>query len=285
MSYACTTTGKVAFRISRRAKPTLRLVARLTSVLLVIILSACNGNDLPHYSHPGNAEIVGYTTVPLNVNKVVVRSGEAPVGDLVADAMQERLRSHGYLVDIALINGGNLRFNIADHADGIIPAGELRHADIDNLLPFGNKVVVMALTGEELKSTMERSVSQLPSDRPHGAFFQLSEEFHISADLSQPAQLLDETVEPPVLQSEGKRIVNMRLRGLPIQMDARYLVAVPDFHADGGDGYVTLRLVPPERRQNTDLVLLDLALDYVHLYQPVSPTVGNRIEFVTPAMN
>lgn len=253
---------------------------RVLSVIALLALCQCGGNDVPHYQSPTDATVIGYTTTALNINKDFVRSQEAPVGNLVADALTDRLPGKGFNVDIGLINGGNLRFDVATHPDGIIPVGELSQSDINNLLPFGNKVTVLELTGAELKSTLERSFAQLPSARPHGAFLQVSQILRVQVDLSRAPQILDNTVEPPRLLSEGERVRSVSIRGLVLDTRAHYLVALPDFVANGGDGYVALREVPAERRQNTDIVLLDLVVEYVKLYQPVSPQVEGRIIYL-----
>ena len=58
------------------------------------------------------ARVIGRSAVPLDAREEVVREGESNLGNYVADAMREAMRT-----DAALINGGAFR------DDRIIPAG------------------------------------------------------------------------------------------------------------------------------------------------------------------
>ena len=66
-----------------------------------------------------------------------MRSQEAAIGNLIADAMREAVGA-----DIGITNGGGIR------ADREYPAGtKLTRGDILAELPFGNKTVKLELTG------------------------------------------------------------------------------------------------------------------------------------------
>jgi len=249
--------------------------------VLALLLVACNGNDVPERHAPNDPQLLGYTTVALDANKNIVRAIEAPVGNMVADAMVERLSTLGFVMDAACINGGDLRFNVELRPDGIIPPGELRRGDIDNLLPFPEKIVVLQITGAQLRSAFERSVAQLPSDRPKGAYLQVSQTVRVLFDLSKPAQIIDEVADPDVIVSEGQRVVALSLRGIAVQDNATYTVGFTEFISVGGDGHVGLSQVPAERRSNSNILLADMVADHIQLYTPMSPHSEGRIVYVT----
>ena len=66
--------------------------------------------------------------------------------------------------DIALTNGGGIRASVK--------AGPITVGDVFTVLPFDNTLVVMEVTGADIKAALERSVSEYPNQL--GAFLQVS---------------------------------------------------------------------------------------------------------------
>jgi 2',3'-cyclic-nucleotide 2'-phosphodiesterase (5'-nucleotidase family) len=91
-----------------------------------------------------------------------------------------------------------------------------------SVLPFGNRVVTVELTGASLRAALERSLAS--TGRRTGSLLQVSGLAFV-ADLSAP---------------EGRRLVEARAGGAPLRDDAIYLTAVSSHLASGGDGYVEL---------------------------------------------
>jgi 5'-nucleotidase len=94
--------------------------------------------------------------------------------------------------------------------------------------PFGNSLVVMTLTGAQLKALLE-SQSQGEGDEPK--FLQPSEGFTYTWQSDAPA---------------GERVRDMRYDGRPIEPSQAYRVTVNSFLAEGGDAFAVLK-------QGTDL--------------------------------
>src|SRR5690606_33217386 len=93
---------------------------------------------------------IGTTTTALDSRRATVRGQEAAIGNLIADAMRAAVDA-----DIAITNGGGIR------ADREYPAGHrLTRKDVLSELPFGNRTVKLAVTGEHVKAALENGVSQ-----------------------------------------------------------------------------------------------------------------------------
>lgn len=124
--------------------------------------------------------------------------------------------------DIGLVNGGNIR------AEQVYKPGMLVRRDLFNMLPFPNTIAMRELSGADLKTAMERSVSALPVGK--GYFLQIS---GFTADIN------------PALPA-GKRVQKLtwaagaKYSG-EILPDQKFLAAMPDFIAEGGDGYDVFR--------------------------------------------
>lgn len=98
------------------------------------------------------SDIIGYSDVVLDATKDTLRSGECPVGNLVADAVR-----HFTSVDIALVNAGFIGSNSS------VPPGFISFGTLSNLFPHNDKIVVLSMTGADLVRCLEHGVSRLPS--------------------------------------------------------------------------------------------------------------------------
>ncbi len=189
---------------------------------------------------------------PLDSRTQVVRSEEAAIGDLVADALRKASGA-----EVALFNGGGIRGN------RLYPAGtKLRRRDIIEELPFGNKTVAASVPGKAVAAALENGFSQL--DRPSGRFPQVS----------GLAVVVDRTAP------QGQRVRSVTIRGEPLDPSRHYRLATNDYLARGGDGYWMLA---GEMRATSDsgvrLVAQDV-ITHVEAARIVDARVEGRITFV-----
>jgi 5'-nucleotidase len=137
------------------------------------------------------------------------REGETALGDLVADSFREAAGA-----DLALAAGSSLRAGL--------PAGVLTLRHVFSLLPFGNRVVALQLTGSALRQVLETSLAG--RDRGTPSVLQVSG-LSYSADTSAPA---------------GSRLRDVRMGDAPVREDALYRVAVSSHLAGGAEGFSVL---------------------------------------------
>ena len=192
---------------------------------------------------------IGTTLSELDSRTAEVRGSEAAIGNLVADAIRA-----GTGAEIALINGGSLRGNRVYPANSAINRRLVRTER-----PFGNKAVVLDITGGALRDALEQSLAE--AERLTGAFPQVSG-LEIRADLTLPA---------------GGRVVSLTVNGEPLDERARYKLATSDFLARGGDGLSALEgarmLLGPDNATS----VADHVIDHVSAQGTVSPVVEGRI--------
>ena len=145
--------------------------------------------------------------------------GDSALGRLVADAhlaaTRDPVRGGAQL---ALTNPGGLRADL--RCPGSPQPCAVRFGDAFAAQPFGNSLVVMTLTGGQLLEALEQQFTGVNAQRPR--LLQPSAGFAFSWSASAPP---------------GRRIVDVRLGGMPIAREARYRVAVNSFLAEGGDGF------------------------------------------------
>ncbi|PAQ12895.1 bifunctional metallophosphatase/5'-nucleotidase [Bacillaceae bacterium SAOS 7] len=88
--------------------------------------------------------------------KPSVRKNETELGNLITDGMLNKAKEYNSNVVMALQNGGGIRVPIDQ---GPITVGE-----VITVLPFGNTLATMDVTGAELKEAFEISVKSVPGE-------------------------------------------------------------------------------------------------------------------------
>ena len=159
-------------------------------------------------------EVVAETAAPIDGDRANCRVKECEMGNLVADAMLERVRDQG--IDIAIMNSGGLRASI--------DAGPVTMGEVLTVLPFQNLLSTFELKGSDVVAALENGVSQV--EEVKGRFPQVAG--------------LRYSWDPAVAPNEGRiQTVEVMLDGhwAAIDPDGVYGVVSNDFLRKGGDGY------------------------------------------------
>jgi len=219
--------------------------------------------------------VIGQSTVEVLRSDVCGRVDgrlcESLVGDVTTDAMRTAYSSIG--VEFAITNSGGLRDRLtcpaAGGGTGFCPAFTpppyaITRGQVLAVLPFGNVVVTLNVSGAELKAMLENGVSSMPG--ANGRFPQVS------------GLCFTYDIEAPV----GSRVVGAvrqaadgSCTGAAIDLTAAstYKIAENDFMASGGDGY------PNFFSRATTQDIMDQALaDYVTAKTPIAPAIQGRIK-------
>ena len=93
--------------------------------------------------------VVAEAAEAIEGSRDVCRAMECPMGNLVADAMLDRVKDQG--VQIAIQNGGGLRASI--------DAGEVTMGEVLTVLPFQNTLSTFEVTGAQILAALENGVS------------------------------------------------------------------------------------------------------------------------------
>jgi len=118
--------------------------------------------DVVEQMQPILGQVVGYTPFELctSVNNMrAVRNQETNLGDLVADAYRDQLKT-----DIGWVNGGGIRAHILN--------GDITYGQVLSVSPFNNFMCVAQVTGQELMDALEEVYHKCPSEL--GSFAQIS---------------------------------------------------------------------------------------------------------------
>lgn len=203
--------------------------------------------------------IIGQITA--DILRAANTAGESALGDVIADAQLDATNDPGFGdAVVAFMNPGGIRADLtyvgsaAGEGDGNVTYGESF-----TVQPFGNSLVTMTLTGEQIDMLLEQQF-----DNPavgQNRILQISDGFTYSWSLSAP-------------KGSKVDIAGIMIGGVPIDPAASYRVTVNSFLADGGDNFTVLRSGTDRLGGAVDTDALE---DYFTANSPVAPGPMNRI--------
>jgi 5'-nucleotidase len=161
------------------------------------------------------AKVVAKSTGTIDGDRNNCRARECQMGNLVADAMLDRVKDQG--ITIAIQNGGGLRSSIDE--------GDVTMGEVYTVLPFQNTLATFQLNGADIVTALENGASQY--DEIAGRFAQVSG-LKYTVD---PAADVDARISDVMVQADGE--------WAPIDPAATYGVTTNNYMRGGGDGYAT----------------------------------------------
>ncbi|KAL4668292.1 5'-nucleotidase [Rhinopithecus roxellana] len=212
---------------------------------------------------------LGKTIVYLDGSSQSCRFRECNMGNLICDAMiNNNLRHADEMfwnhVSMCILNGGGIRSPIDERNNGTITWENLAA-----VLPFGGTFDLVQLKGSTLKKAFEHSVHRYGQST--GEFLQVGG-IHVVYDLSRKPG--DRVVKLDVLCTKC-RVPSYD----PLKMDEIYKVILPNFLANGGDGF---QMIKDELlRHDSGDQDINVVSTYISKMKVIYPAVEGRIKFST----
>lgn len=201
-----------------------------------------------------SARIVGTATTVINRN--AAESGETALGNLIADAQQAAaLTASNQGSNFTLMNPGGVRADLQTNSNNQITFG-----DVFAVQPFGNSIVTLSLTGQQIRELLEQQWSGANADRPR--ILQPSKELSY-------AYKKDATAVP--------RATQIMISGQALMDSKSYRVTVNSFIADGGDNFTVLTKGTNRVGGGQDVDALE---KYINQNSPVQAPETNRIKVI-----
>lgn len=236
---------------------------RLCGWILCCAVSLLGGCVAFNECEAPQGERLGSAAIDLDLRETVVRTQEASIGNLVADALYavaETVCLDGSIPcpDLALQNAGGLRQETACGTREQVEAGLVFERDVEDLMPFENDLVVVTMTGADVKLALERAVSSLGQvgDAAAAGYFLHVSGLEFGVDCEQSPQSL--SGDQLSVQRVGDRValdsiwLTSQNRRELLQLDQEYEVATNSFIGSGGDGFLSFYF-----RDEDGRVLLD----------------------------
>ncbi|NTW44179.1 MAG: bifunctional metallophosphatase/5'-nucleotidase [Anaerolineaceae bacterium] len=205
--------------------------------------------------------IVGQITA--DILRTQNAAGESALGDVIADSQLFVTTDPAFGgAVVALMNPGGIRQDLLYNQSGSEGNGNVTYSEIFTVQPFGNSLVTMTLTGEQIDTVLEQQF--VGCGQTSNRILQVSHGFTYTWQMSGAA-------------CAKVDIGTIMINGVPIDPTASYRVTVNNFLADGGDNFVALRGGVDRLGGAVDL---DAVEDYFSAFNPVMPGPQNRITVI-----
>jgi 5'-nucleotidase len=191
--------------------------------------------------------VVAETAEEITGARELCRAQECPMGNLIADAMLDRVKDQG--IEIAIQNGGGIRASI--------DAGAVTMGEVITVLPFQNTLSTFQVTGAAIVAALENGVSRI--EERAGRFPQVAG-VSFAFDADAPA---------------GSRISDVTVGGAPIDPGKLYGVVSNNYVRGGGDGYEMFVNAADAYDFGPDLA--DVTAEYLAANAPYRPYTDGRI--------
>lgn len=185
-----------------------------------------------------------------------VRTEETNLGDLITDALKWSVLKEGGLKVkedhvVAITNGGGIRASIK--------AGGVTKKDLNTVLPFGNTISVVYISGADLLEALEASTFSTPG--AIGGFPQVSG-IKFTVDTTKPFAKGDAYPESTYYKPAAiNRVTIDSVNGKPFSLTDKYAVVTNNFCAAGGDTYFVFGNA--SENFDTGIVMDEAVMDYV----------------------
>lgn len=196
------------------------------------------------------------------IDRTIDENGESPLGELVADSHLWATSSTGEgNAQIAMANSGGIRANLSSSGATPENPGDITFSDAFDVLPFGNTLVTVTLTGAQVHELLEQQFTATEY-----VIVQVSEGFTYS-------YTVDATVGNHVDPD------SIKLNGVTIDPTEEYRITVNSYMAEGGD-FLAVLGEGTDRTQGPPEV--DTFAQYLLAHSPVAKPSPDRITRLDP---
>ena len=156
-----------------------------------------------------------------------------------------------------------------------IEKGPVSVRDIAGLYVYENTLVVLEVTGQQLKDALEHSAKYFKTYVPGKAASDLVDEkipaynFDIAEGVAY-----DLDISKPI----GQRIQNLRFRGQPLSLSKKLRLATNNYRVNGGGGYEMYKNAPVVYRSSEEI--RELIIDWLEKNKTVPTTPNNNWRIV-----
>ncbi|HEX8162867.1 MAG TPA: 5'-nucleotidase C-terminal domain-containing protein [Pyrinomonadaceae bacterium] len=207
------------------------------------------------------SRVIGESPAELSAEQASLR--DTAVLDLI-----QRVQMEAGKADVSMVANFNPRARL--------PRGAVSVRDIAGLYIYENTLVVLEVTGRQLKDALEhsakyflpyapgKSAAELIDEKIPGYNFDVAEGVAYDLDITRPV---------------GDRIRNLRFRGQPLDPAQKLRLATNNYRVNGGGGYTMYKGAPELFRSSEEI--RELIIDWVTEHKRVPPEPTNNWRLVT----
>lgn len=158
-----------------------------------------------------------------------------------------------------------------------IEKGPITVRDVTELYVYENTLVVIEVTGQQLKDALEHSAKYYKTYEPGKSLRELIDEkipaynFDIAEGVTY-----DLDISKPI----GSRIQNLRFKGQPLSMSRKLRLATNNYRVNGGGGYSMYKNAPVLYRSSEEI--REFMIDWLERNKTVPVTANNNWRILHP---
>jgi len=222
--------------------------------------------DIVKIAEPYDRETQAWLGRAIGESSKELTAKEARFRDTAILDLIQKVQLEAGKADVSMVASFNPEARIAQ--------GPVTVRDIAGLYVYENTLVVLEVTGEELKAALEHSAryfkdyvpgkpaADLVNESIPAYNFDIAEGVTYNLDISKPV---------------GQRIQNLSFRGQPVKPDQKFRLATNNYRVNGGGGYTMYKNAPVVYRSSEEI--RELIIDWVerHKVVPTEPTNNWRL--------
>jgi 2',3'-cyclic-nucleotide 2'-phosphodiesterase/3'-nucleotidase len=215
---------------------------------------------------PYNRETQGWLSRPIGESAIELTAGDARFRDTAILDLIQRVQLEAGKADVSMAAVFNPEAKIAQ--------GAVTVRDIAGLYVYENTLVVLEVTGQQVKDALEHSARYFRPYEPGKSAADLVDEkipaynFDIAEGVSYVLN-----IAKPI----GQRIEKLEFQGKPLEPGQKLRLATNNYRVNGGGGYTMYKGAPVVYRSSVEI--RELIIDWVERHKtiPTEPTNNWRI--------
>ncbi len=222
--------------------------------------------DVTRLAEPYDNETQGWLAKVIGQSAEELTAKEARFRDTAILDLIQKVQLEAGKADVSMVASFNSEARIAK--------GPVSVRDIAGLYVYENTLVVLEVTGQQLKDALEHSAkyfktyvpgkpaSDLVDEKIPAYNFDIAEGVTYELDISKPV---------------GQRIQNLRFRGQPLSPTRKLRLATNNYRVNGGGGYTMYKNAPVVYRSSEEI--RELIIDWLERNKtvPVKPNNNWRL--------
>lgn len=224
-------------------------------------------SELLRIGEPYDRETQAWLSHPIGESAVELTAAEATFRDTAILDLVQRVQMEAGNADVSMVASFNEKARIAK--------GAVTVRDIAGLYIYENTLVVLEITGKQLKDALEHSAKYFRPYQPGKTARDLVDEkipsynFDIAEGVSY-----DLNISKPF----GQRIENLQFHGKPLLPDQKLRLATNNYRVNGGGGYVMYKGAPVVYRSSQEI--REMIIDWVERHKTIPTEPDNNWRIV-----
>jgi len=222
--------------------------------------------DLLKIGEPYDRETQAWLSKPIGESAAELNAAEATFRDTAILDLIQKVQLEAGNADVSMVASFNEKARIAK--------GPVTVRDIAGLYIYENTLVVLEVTGQQLKDALEHSAKYFLPYQPGKSARELVDEKIPSYNFDIAEGV---TYDLNLTKPFGQRIENLQFQGKPLMPEQKLKLATNNYRVNGGGGYVMYKGAPVVNRSSQGI--RELIIDWVERHKtiPTEPTNNWKI--------